>query len=216
MKSTRRRSSSAFADVHYSFTVMLIGDTSCGKTCLLIRFKDGTFMSNNFITTVGIDYRNKLVEVDQLKVKLQIWDTAGQERFRSITTSYYRDADAILLVFDVSNRTSFENIRNWLTQIKEYAKETVEIVLVGNKADLGSQRKVKTEEAKQLGAVYGIPYIETSAKTGKNVNNVFELLARKLIGASNGQRVQDEVVVDLASTSNTTASWYPSVCCSRS
>uniref|UniRef100_A0AC35GKL0 Uncharacterized protein n=1 Tax=Panagrolaimus sp. PS1159 TaxID=55785 RepID=A0AC35GKL0_9BILA len=90
---------------------MLLGDSCTGKTCLLIRFKDGTFMNNNFISTVGIDYRNKLVEVDKYKVKLQIWDTAGQERFRSITSSYYRDADALLLVFDVTSRPSFENIR---------------------------------------------------------------------------------------------------------
>ncbi|VDO41917.1 unnamed protein product [Onchocerca flexuosa] len=91
--------------------VMLIGDSCCGKTCLLIRFKDNTFLNNNFISTVGIDYRNKLVEVDNTKVKLQIWDTAGQERFLSITTTYYRGADALLLVYDLTNRQSFINIR---------------------------------------------------------------------------------------------------------
>uniref|UniRef100_A0A915DAM6 Uncharacterized protein n=1 Tax=Ditylenchus dipsaci TaxID=166011 RepID=A0A915DAM6_9BILA len=156
--------SSIFADVHFSFTVMLLGDSCTGKTCLLIRYKDGTFLNNNFISTVGIDYRSKLVEVDKYKVKLQIYDTAGQERFRSITASYYRDADALLLIFDVTNRTSFDNIRNWLAQVREYAKDNVQITLVGNKIDLSAQRKVKTDEARQLAQTYNISYIETSAK----------------------------------------------------
>ncbi|KAH7732216.1 Rab8 [Aphelenchoides avenae] len=134
-------------------------------------------MNNNFISTVGIDYRNKLVEVDKYKVKLQIWDTAGQERFRSITSSYYRDADALLLVFDVTNRTSFENIRNWLAQVREYAKDSVQIILVGNKTDLSSQRKVKADEARQLAVAYNINYMETSAKTGHNVQEAFHELA---------------------------------------
>ncbi|KHJ98656.1 Ras family protein [Oesophagostomum dentatum] len=90
---------------------MLLGDSCTGKTCLLVRYKDGAFLNNNFISTVGIDYRNKVIEIDNKKVKLQIWDTAGQERFRSVTAAYYRDADALLLVFDVSSRSSFENVR---------------------------------------------------------------------------------------------------------
>ncbi|CAJ0564766.1 unnamed protein product, partial [Mesorhabditis spiculigera] len=178
-----RKRSSVFADADYSFTVMLLGDSCTGKTCLLIRFKDGTFLNNNFISTVGIDYRNKLVNVDQSKVKLQIWDTAGQERFRSVTSAYYRDADALLLVYDVTSRQSFDNIRSWLAQIKEYAKETVEVTIVGNKSDLGGQRKVKIEEGRKLAASYNIPYIETSAKTGHNVELAFNELARRLVGA---------------------------------
>uniref|UniRef100_A0A1I7WP68 Ras-related protein Rab-2A n=1 Tax=Heterorhabditis bacteriophora TaxID=37862 RepID=A0A1I7WP68_HETBA len=123
---------------------------------------------------------------------LKIWDTAGQERFRSVTAAYYRDADALLLVYDVANRTSFENIRSWLAQVKEYGKETVQLTLVGNKCDLGSSRKVKSEEARHLASVssvslyvdpleiifsYNIPYIETSAKTGHNVSQAFTDIA---------------------------------------
>ncbi|CAD5215700.1 unnamed protein product [Bursaphelenchus okinawaensis] len=203
MKDLRKRSS-VFADAHFSYTVMLLGDSCTGKTCLLIRFKDGTFMNNNFISTVGIDYRNKLVEVDKYKVKLQIWDTAGQERFRSITSSYYRDADALLLVYDITNRGSFDNIRNWLTQVKEFAKETVQMTLVGNKVDLSSQRKVKYDEAKQLAKAYNIPYVETSAKTGQNVKETFDSLARRLIIASQGPEA-DSAIVNLASAEPT--SW---------
>uniref|UniRef100_A0A0N5AYT2 Ras family protein n=1 Tax=Syphacia muris TaxID=451379 RepID=A0A0N5AYT2_9BILA len=157
---------------------MLVGDSCCGKTCLLIRFNDGTFLNNNFISTVGIDYRNKLIDVDDMKVKLQIWDTAGQERFRSITSSYYRDADALLLVYDVSNRESFVHVRDWLAQIQEYARKTVLITLVGNKVDLANDRKVKYEEAKHLAKTYNISFIETSAKTGHNVQETFLEISR--------------------------------------
>uniref|UniRef100_A0A8C0LR12 RAB26, member RAS onco family n=1 Tax=Canis lupus dingo TaxID=286419 RepID=A0A8C0LR12_CANLU len=98
-----------FYDV--AFKVMLVGDSGVGKTCLLVRFKDGAFLAGTFISTVGIDFRNKVLDVDGVKVKLQIWDTAGQERFRSVTHAYYRDAHALLLLYDVTNKASFDNIQ---------------------------------------------------------------------------------------------------------
>lgn len=205
------RRSSAFADVHFSFTVMLLGDSCTGKTCLLIRYKDGTFLNNNFISTVGIDYRSKLLEIDKYRVKLQIYDTAGQERFRSITSSYYRDADALLLVFDVTNRTSFENTRNWLAQVREYAKDTVQITLVGNKIDLATQRKVTTDEGKQLAQAYNIAYIEASAKNGHNVQEAFSDLAKRLIISCHGINDGEHGVIDLAM--NQQQSWY--TCCAQ-
>jgi len=213
-KSNAERRSSLFSDVNYSFTVMLLGDSCTGKTCLLIRYKDGTFMNNNFISTVGIDYRNKLVEVDKYRVKLQIYDTAGQERFRSITSSYYRDADALLLTYDVTNRLSFENIRNWLAQVKEYAKPTVQIILVGNKIDLASQRKIKAEEARQLAQAYAIPYIETSAKNGHNVSEAFNELARRLIISANSVGKESEDGTSIIHLSRKSSYWYSTSCCS--
>ncbi|XP_046722401.1 ras-related protein Rab-26-like isoform X4 [Silurus meridionalis] len=116
-----------------SFKVMLLGDSAVGKTCVLVRFKDGAFLGGNFIATVGIDFRNKVVSVDNMKVKLQIWDTAGQERFRSVTHAYYRDAQALLLLYDITRKSSFDNIRAWLTEIHEYAQKDVVIMLLGNK-----------------------------------------------------------------------------------
>ncbi|VDN57530.1 unnamed protein product [Dracunculus medinensis] len=186
--------------------IMLVGDSCCGKTCLLIRFKDGTFLNSNFISTVGIDYRNKLLELDNLKVKLQIWDTAGQERFRSITATYYRDADALLLVYDITNRESFQNVRGWLSEIQECAKESAIITLIGNKNDLSSERKVKYDEGRKLAEVgsinqnpiqaYGINFVETSAKTGQNVQHVFEEIARRLIRLS--RNCKNDGFIDLA------------------
>ncbi|XP_048758992.1 ras-related protein Rab-37-like isoform X2 [Ostrea edulis] len=163
-----------------SSKVMLIGDSGVGKTCLLVRFKDGAFLSGSFISTVGIDFRNKVVDVDGTKVKLQIWDTAGQERFRSVTHAYYRDAHALLLLYDVSNKASFDNIRAWLGEINEYAQEDVVIMLLGNKADMASEKVIRTEDGERLANEYNVAFMETSAKTGMNVDLAFMAVARDL------------------------------------
>ncbi|XP_054249725.1 ras-related protein Rab-37 [Indicator indicator] len=167
---------------------MLLGDSGVGKTCFLLQFKDGAFLSGTFIATVGIDFRNKVVTVDGVKVKLQIWDTAGQERFRSVTHAYYRDAQggnasslpALLLLYDITSKMSFDNIRAWLTEIHEYAQKDVVIMLLGNKADVGSDRVVRTEDGASLAREYGVPFMETSAKTGMNVELAFLAIAKEL------------------------------------
>ncbi|XP_043771879.1 ras-related protein Rab-26 isoform X3 [Cervus elaphus] len=152
-----------FYDV--AFKVMLVGDSGVGKTCLLVRFKDGAFLAGTFISTVGIDFRNKVVDVDGMKVKLQIWDTAGQERFRSVTHAYYRDAHALLLLYDVTNKASFDSIQ----------------------VDSAQERAVKREDAEKLAKAahgclqdYGLPFMETSAKTGLNVDLAFTAIAKEL------------------------------------
>ncbi|KAF8354943.1 rab-37 [Pristionchus pacificus] len=207
----RKKSSMNNVPVDFSFTVMLLGDSCTGKTCVLVRFKDGTFLNNNFISTVGIDYRNKIIPVDGKQVKLQIFDTAGQERFRSVTSAYYRDADALLLVFDVANRLSFENIRNWLGQIKDFAKDNVMVTLIGNKCDLAPQRKVTIKEAQELAQFYQIPYLETSAKTGQRINEAFILTARRLMQQSMGTKADKSQsgVIDLVTTEKT----WGQTCC---
>lgn len=159
---------------------MLVGDSGVGKTCLLVRFKDGAFLAGTFISTVGIDFRNKVVDVDGMKVKLQIWDTAGQERFRSVTHAYYRDAHALLLLYDVTNKASFDSIQAWLTEIQEHAQDDVVLMLLGNKVDSAQERAVKREDAEKLAKDYGLPFMETSAKTGLNVDLAFTAIAKEL------------------------------------
>ncbi|XP_019368290.1 PREDICTED: ras-related protein Rab-26 [Gavialis gangeticus] len=159
---------------------MLVGDSGVGKTCLLVRFKDGAFLAGSFISTVGIDFRNKVLNVDGVKVKLQIWDTAGQERFRSVTHAYYRDAHALLLLYDVANKASFDNIQAWLTEIHEYAQQDVVLMLLGNKADSTQDRVVKREDGEKLAKEYGVPFMETSAKSGLNVDLAFTAIAKEL------------------------------------
>ncbi|XP_004596685.2 ras-related protein Rab-26 isoform X2 [Ochotona princeps] len=170
--------SSDFYDV--AFKVMLVGDSGVGKTCLLVRFKDGAFLAGAFISTVGIDFRNKALDVDGTKVKLQLWDTAGQERFRSVTHAYYRDAHALLLLYDVTNRLSFDSIQAWLTEIKEHAQHNVVLMLLGNKVDSTQERVVKREDGEKLAKEYGLPFMETSAKTGLNVELAFMAIAKEL------------------------------------
>ncbi|XP_034050293.1 ras-related protein Rab-26 [Thalassophryne amazonica] len=171
-------SSGEFYD--FAFKVMLVGDSGVGKTCLLVRFKDGAFLAGSFISTVGIDFRNKVLSIDTVKVKLQIWDTAGQERFRSVTHAYYRDAHALLLLYDVTNKVSFDNIRAWLTEIHEYAQQNVVVMLLGNKADSKHDRVMKREDGEKLAMEFGVPFMETSAKSGLNVELAFTAVAKEL------------------------------------
>ncbi|CAF1345388.1 unnamed protein product, partial [Adineta ricciae] len=149
-----------------TFKVMLLGDSGVGKTCLLVRFKDDTFLSGSFIATVGIDFRNKTMVINDKQVKLQIYDTAGQERFRSVTHSYYRDANALLLLYDVTSITSFNNVRAWLSDIHEYAHSDVIVMLIANKVDRAAERVVTREMGEKLAGEYDVTYLETSAKTG--------------------------------------------------
>uniref|UniRef100_A0A8D9AJ70 small monomeric GTPase n=1 Tax=Cacopsylla melanoneura TaxID=428564 RepID=A0A8D9AJ70_9HEMI len=170
---------------------ILLGDSGVGKTSLLVQFKTREYQSGNFSATVGIGFTNKIVTVDNCNVKLQIWDTAGQERFRSVTHAYYRDAHALLLLFDVTNRQSYNNVKAWLGEIREYAQEDVVIMLLGNKSDCPSgDRVVKKDEGEKLARDYKVTYMETSAKTGQNVELAFMAIARELksrkVGTTDG------------------------------
>ncbi|GLD66198.1 ras-related protein Rab-26-like protein [Lates japonicus] len=124
--------------------------------------------------------KNKVLNIDGVKVKLQIWDTAGQERFRSVTHAYYRDAHALLLLYDVTNKTSFDNIQAWLTEIHEYAQQDVVLMLLGNKADATHDRVVKREDGERLAKEFGVPFMETSARSGLNVELAFTAVAKEL------------------------------------
>ncbi|KFP94669.1 ras-related protein Rab-27A [Corvus cornix cornix] len=173
-------------DYDYLIKFLALGDSGVGKTSLLYQYTDGKFNSK-FITTVGIDFREKRVVYRPngpdgvggrgQRIHLQLWDTAGQERFRSLTTAFFRDAMGFLLLFDLTNEQSFLNVRNWISQLQMHAYcENPDIVLCGNKSDLEDQRMVKEEEAKELAEKYGIPYFETSAANGSNVSKAIETL----------------------------------------
>ncbi|XP_012587303.1 PREDICTED: ras-related protein Rab-26 isoform X7 [Condylura cristata] len=125
-------------------------------------------------------FQNKVLDVDGTKVKLQIWDTAGQERFRSVTHAYYRDAHALLLLYDVTSRASFDNTKAWLAEIQEHAQHDVVLMLLGNKVDSSQGRAVKREDGEKLAREYGLPFMETSAKTGLNVDLAFTAIAKSV------------------------------------
>ncbi|CBJ32986.1 Rab8A, RAB family GTPase [Ectocarpus siliculosus] len=159
--------------------LLMIGDSGVGKTCLLLRYANDSF-SQTFITTIGIDFKIKNIDLDSKRIKLQIWDTAGQERFRTITTSYFRGAQGILLVYDVTDKKSFNSIRNWVAQIQQHADVAVNKILIGNKCDMDEDREVSREEGAQLAAEYGIQFFETSAKNDINVEKGFITIAREV------------------------------------
>jgi len=169
----------------YLLKIVMIGDSGVGKSCLLKRFATNEF-NDSYISTIGVDFEIQTLYIDNKTVKLQIWDTAGQERFHNITTSYYRGAHCIMLVYDVTNPDSFRNLNRWMGQIKNFASKGTQLLIVGNKADLtGSPSRVDFEDACDYANVTSeqvekeVDVIETSAKSGYQVNQAFEKLARQ-------------------------------------
>ncbi|KAI5417649.1 GTP-binding protein yptm2, partial [Lathyrus oleraceus] len=163
----------------YLFKLLLIGDSGVGKSCLLLRFADDSYL-DSYISTIGVDFKIRTVEQDGKTIKLQIWDTAGQERFRTITSSYYRGAHGIIVVYDVTDQESFNNVKQWLNEIDRYASENVNKLLVGNKSDLADNKVVSSETAKAFADEIGIPFMETSAKNANNVEQAFMAMAAEI------------------------------------
>ncbi|VDD76180.1 unnamed protein product [Mesocestoides corti] len=159
----------------YMFKLLIIGNSSVGKTSFLVRYAEDSFTSA-FVSTVGIDFKVKTVFRQDKRVKLQIWDTAGQERYRTITTAYYRGALGFILMYDITNEDSFNAVRDWVTQIKTYSWDNAQVVLVGNKSDLASERQITTERGRALADTLGLNFFETSAKDNVNVKAVFDLM----------------------------------------
>ncbi|KAI8128167.1 hypothetical protein FF38_04889 [Lucilia cuprina] len=172
-------------DYDYLMKFLALGDSGVGKTSFLYQYTDGQFHSQ-FISTVGIDFREKRVLYTSRgrnhRIHLQLWDTAGQERFRSLTTAFYRDAMGFLLIFDLTNEKSFLEITNWLEQLRIHAySEDPDVVLCGNKCDLDTYRVVSREQVTAFAERYNLPYIETSASTGYNIRQAVELLVGRVM-----------------------------------
>ena len=195
-------------DYDYLFKALLLGDSDVGKSSLILRYTEETFNSK-LVNSIGVDFKMKKKEVDGKIIKLQIWDTAGHERFRSITYSYYRGANAIIIVFDLSDKKSFISITEWLKQIEKHANENVFKFLVGNKSDLVEERKVTYEEAKQYADDHELPYIETSAKEGININELFDESIKSFLTNTKSFRGEKNIKLN----SETTNSSERSLCC---
>jgi len=163
----------------YLFKLLLIGDSGVGKSCLLLRFADDTY-TESYISTIGVDFKIRTIELDGKTIKLQIWDTAGQERFRTITSSYYRGAHGIIVVYDITDAQTFASVKQWLSEIERFACENVNRLLVGNKCDMKDKRKVESATAKEFADSLGIPFIETSAKNALNVEVAFTTMASEI------------------------------------
>eukprot|EP01016_Furgasonia_blochmanni_P032831 TRINITY_DN338_c0_g1_i1.p1 TRINITY_DN338_c0_g1~~TRINITY_DN338_c0_g1_i1.p1 ORF type:complete len:218 (+),score=66.71 TRINITY_DN338_c0_g1_i1:201-854(+) len=175
-------------DYDYLFKLLLVGNSSVGKSSLLLRFSDNVF-NESFLPTIGVDFKIRTFDLNGKTVKLQIWDTAGQERFKTITASYYKGAHGIIIVYDVTDRQTFKDVENWLGEVEKNASENVVKLLVGNKCDL-ENRAVTFEEGKELADSLGIKFIETSAKNSVNVEKAFFTLANEI--KARVQKVDDD------------------------
>jgi len=163
----------------YLFKLLLIGNSSVGKSCILLRFSDNIF-NDNFLPTIGVDFKIRTFDLQSKTIKMQIWDTAGQERFKTITSSYYRGAHGVILVYDITDRQSFKDLENWLLETEKHASEDIVKILVGNKNDLESSRVVTFNEGKNFAINNGMEFIETSAKGNINIEEAFFTIARKI------------------------------------
>lgn len=162
------------------FKIVIIGDSGVGKSCLLLRFADDTF-TDNYYTTIGVDFRYKCISINNKKIKLQIWDTAGQERFKTVTSAYYRGADGIIIVYDQTEHQSFDHLGDWLDDITKFTTDNPIKFVIANKEDLKDNATVTDEEIRNFSLRTGIEVIKASAKSSYQVKYAFEKLTQKLI-----------------------------------
>jgi len=171
----------ASSQTEYLFKVVIIGDSCVGKSSIMTRFVDKEFVYNeNYICTIGVDFKTQYIMVDDKNIKLQIWDTAGQERFRHITTSYYRGTHGCILVYDITDYQTFQNLKSWIADLERYGPGDENRILLGNKCDAETTRQVSYEEARAFADQYDMPFVESSAKRDVNIYGAFELLARNM------------------------------------
>jgi Ras-related protein Rab-2A len=159
----------------YLFKFIIIGDTGVGKSCLLLQFTDHRFRNDHDLT-IGVEFGCSFLTIKDRPLKMQIWDTSGQEKFKSLTRSYYRGAAGALLVYDISKRSSFEHVTRWLEEARQNGNPGLSIALVGNKTDLDSNREVGTSEGAKFAEDHGLLFVETSAKSGAQVDLAFRQL----------------------------------------
>ena len=188
----------------YIFKFIIVGNSAVGKSCMLLRFDEDRFQPIHDVT-VGVTFSIKMVTIEGQDVKVQVWDTAGQEIFRSITRSYYRDSACAIIVYDITDQSSFAKVEDWIRDVRNLAPSDCLLALVGNKLDLAAQRAVQTTEGQELAEKHGLLFFETSAATGENVQELFnECVAAVYTRAkgSNAQNVVRKISIEEQNTGN--------------
>ena len=180
--------------------VMLIGDANVGKTSIIKRFCKNIF-TPSFLSTYGLDFETKYLKINNKTINLQIWDTAGEERYRVIAKNYFNKSDGFVVVYDITNKNSFENVTNWLEQIQENASEHAQSILLGNKCDLEGKRIIKKEEGMELAKIHNINFYETSAEKGKNIDQAFNDLVKVILESGVISRSESELSSTLVNNS---------------
>ena len=178
--------------ISYNFKIILLGDISVGKTSLLRKFIDNQFL-DNYNATIVAEFKSKIIRVGEYNINLTIWDTCGGERHRSITKQYYRNVDGIILVYDIGNRESFNNINKWIEDIENNCNKDYIFFLIGNKCDLnGNQRQISYEEGEKISRELDIFFMEVSAKNGQNINLLFENMSEYLCKNIENSQIEEE------------------------
>lgn len=167
----------------YLYKVLIIGDSGAGKSCMLMKYTDDIY-GEAYMSTIGVDFRIKTLVINNKKIKLQLWDTAGQERFCNISKSYYHGIHLAIIVFDITRLETFDNVYKWMDEVTKYARNDVHILLVGTKSDLSHKREVTLDMIDNMTKKLNIKYVETSAKTGSNIDYVFNMICQHLITTS--------------------------------
>ena len=169
---------------------LLLGDSSVGKTSILVKYINNKFDESS-ISTVGVDYMDKIIDYNKFKIKLQIWDTSGEEKFRTITKNFYRNADGLLVVFDLTRKETYDHVRGWINEAKEN-NDKIKTILIGNKLDLKDERKVENGVAKQFAEKNSLKYLETSAKDGENITESFKAMIDLLFDGKSEEGILNE------------------------
>ena len=185
------------------FKILIIGDSAVGKTSMLLKYVDN-FFPETHMATIGVEYKTKNIETTKYKVILHLWDTAGQERFKSITKSFCNNANGIVFVYDITSKSSFDGVKNWIKDAEPYGK--FESIICGNKIDLEKKREVKIDTLKEFGLKKKIDVFETSAKTGVKINEAFEKLVDLIIKSKSHDELIKEFGVKQSQNLNLTKS----------
>ena len=179
----------------FLFKMILIGDSSVGKSNILLKYLKDQFDPNSR-ATVGVEFGTKNITLNNKKIKIQIWDTAGQERYRSITSAYYKGAKGAFIVYDITRKTTFENIDKWIADLKTNGDSNISIVLIGNKSDLEEKREVTKEEGLKKSQDCKTAFLETSALNGDNVHKAFDELIEQIY-QNNSSLLEEEIDVEI-------------------
>ena len=179
-------------EAEITLKILLIGDSYVGKTSLLLKYMDREFPESH-MATIGVEFKDKIVQINKKYVKLQVWDTSGQERYRSITKNFYRNADGVMFIFDVTKEKTFENIKNWLLDSEENSNNAnFKKILVGNKIDLKEERVIDSERIKNFANKKELKFYEASAKEGTNVDFIFNEIATLILEDKSEQQLKEE------------------------
>ena len=179
----------SFSDKTFiNLNILLVGDANVGKTSILLKYTEN-FFPNQYQATIGVEYKMKIIKLNNMNIKLQIWDTAGQERYKSIAKNFFHSANGVFLVFDITDKKSFENLNKWIEDVKENSPKDCKYIIIGNKSDLSDQRTVSTFEIDNFVKEKKSSYFEISAKNYEGLNEAFINLSKEIIKDKNQEEI---------------------------